>query len=153
MSTGATVVVVEVGKPEAAATTAPESESVVEEIIDAILDPFGEDDAAVAVAVAGDIPVVEPVEFDMGMESAFSLTADDVSTSDETPIEAVAEEPAATAESTAAEQVSSETQGHIDAATDSQAKADDAVAAGDYEAASHLRDTAEDEAWAAGDSS
>ncbi len=162
MSTGPTVVVVEVEKPEAAATTAPESESVVEEIIDAILDPFGEDDATIAVpvAVAGEIPVVEPVEFDMGMESAMPLTAEGVSApfSDETPVDAVAEEPAATADGTATEEVSSETlssetQGHIAAATESQAKADEAVAAGDYEAASHLRDTAEDEAWAASDSS
>ena len=156
MSTGPTVVVVEVEKSEAA-TTAPESESVVEEIIDAILDPFGDDETTVAVpvAVAGEVPMVEPVEFGMGMESAMSLTAEDVGApvTDETPVDAVAEEPAATAESTATEQGSSEGQGHIDAATESQAKADEAVAAGDYETASHLRDTAENEAWAAGDAS
>ena len=157
MSTGPTVVVVEVEKPEAAATTAPESESVIEEIIDAILDPFGEDDTTVAVpvAVAGEVPVIEPVEFDIGTESAMPLTAEDVGApaTDETPVEAVAEDPTATAEITVPEQGSSETQGHIDTATESQAKADEAVAEGDYEAASHFRETAEDEAWNAGDSS
>src|SRR5262249_52964084 len=48
---------------------------------------------------------------------------------------------------------SSETHGHVEAATDAQSQADAAVAAGDYEAASHYRETAENEAWAAGDQS
>lgn len=157
MSTGPTVVVVEVEKPEAAATTAQSSESVVEEIIDAILDPFGDDETvAIPVAVAVAAPMVEPVEFDMGVESAMPLTAEGIGVpvTDETPVEGVAESPTATADdTTTTEQGSSESQAHIDAATESQVKADEAIAAGDYEAASHLRDTAEDAAWAAGDSS
>jgi hypothetical protein len=50
-------------------------------------------------------------------------------------------------------EVDGEAQANFDLASDAQAKADEAVAAGDYEAAAQYREDAEDAAWQAGDDS
>lgn len=50
-------------------------------------------------------------------------------------------------------EVDADAQANFDLATEAQAKADEAVAAGDYEAASAFREDAEDAAWQAGDDS
>ncbi len=148
----AEVTVVEVVKPDAAtpAAEAP-SENIVEEIIDAILDPFSEDEA-VAVPPGGGLPEA-PMMFTTDTDFG-SPTFDLAAGTDIAAGEADASSPvidSATAPADA--EVSAGTEPHAEAASDLQAKTDDAIAAGDYEAASHLRDSAEDEAWTAGDSS
>jgi hypothetical protein len=50
-------------------------------------------------------------------------------------------------------EVDAETQANFDLATEAQAKADEAIEAGDYEAAAQYREDAEDAAWQAGDDS
>jgi hypothetical protein len=71
--------------------------------------------------------------------------------------DATGTEPASEADTNAAtsaeEGASAEAQDHSDAAAQFQQDADSAIAAGDYEAASHLRESAENEAWQASDSS
>jgi hypothetical protein len=50
-------------------------------------------------------------------------------------------------------EVNTETQANFDLATEAQGKADEAIAAGDYEAAAQYREDAEHAAWQAGDDS
>lgn len=50
-------------------------------------------------------------------------------------------------------EVNTETQANFDLATEAQGKADEAIAAGDYEAAAQYREDAENAAWQAGDDS
>jgi hypothetical protein len=151
------VTVVEVVKPDASPAAAESSESVVEVIIDAILDPFSEDETAAAVPVVA--AVVTPVESDLGADWIVPDTTADLGTTvtDDTTIGASGESvtPATSEEANSPTETpaADETQAHIDAATEFQAKADEAVAAGDYAAASDLRESAENEAWTASDSS
>jgi hypothetical protein len=158
------VTVIEVVQPQAASPTAaaaatPESpESVVEEIIDAILDPFGDDETTVAVPM--EAAIVTPVEPDLRTEWVAPDTTDDfgVPLTDDAAVAPTEESaaPAATEETSAPapteDPAAGEAQAHADAATEFQAKADEAVTAGDYAAASNLRESAENEAWTAGES-
>ncbi len=154
----------ETGKPVATVMEVAnpnESESVVEEIIDAIFDPFGSDDTATDAATAP-ITVVEPVmivepvivapvvDGEWGATDALDTADLDLSTGisspDETGDVVTAEPDSADAAAEA------EAQAHADAATDLQSKADDAIGKGDYAAAAELRESAENEAWTAGTS-
>jgi len=64
-----------------------------------------------------------------------------------------AAEPASEPETPEADTEAAESAAHAEAAREAQAAADEFVAQGDYKAAAQARETAEDEAWAAGDSS
>jgi hypothetical protein len=130
----------------------------------------------------GEEAYVEVIEYDAASDtadsstetdSAFEVGATDTEASPETtdtpvefdsateagPIDTAAEPVAAVETTDATTQTSSESEtdtaaeAHATAATDAQAQADAAVDAGNYEAASQLRESAENEAWQAGDSS
>jgi len=151
------VTVIEITKPEAA-TVAPDAPtSIVEEIVEAILDPFSGDAETVAVPV--DTVMVVPVAPDLSAEWVGPEAAGDFAgpLADDAPASAYTTEfiaPASTDETsaTAGDTAAAESQPHADVAAEFQAKADEAIAAGDYSAASNLRESAENEAWTAGES-
>ena len=90
---------------------------------------------------------------DLGDGAYASQTVDTAGSSTEAPVEEPAAEATASDSSqSAADEEAAEAQAHDDAATEAQARADADVQTGDYEAASHERANAEDEAWEAGDS-
>jgi len=95
-----------------------------------------EGDSVYAAAPAVDDHAAAPL-YDAG-ESPYAVSSDD-----QTAATSSTDDAAATADH----------QAHADAAHDAQAQADAYVDQGDYAAASHARETAEDEAYAAGDSS
>jgi hypothetical protein len=150
------VTVVEIAKVDAGTATPESPASVVEEIIDAILDPLSDDEASVAAPIA--TAVATPLAADPGAAwiapdttgELGSPTADEATAAISEPtVPAATEAPSAAAENPAA----TEAQAHAGVAADFQAQADAAVAAGDYAKASDLRESAENEAWAASDSS
>jgi hypothetical protein len=161
--------------PGAHAATETGEESAVAEIFEALLDPFASaDDAGHNTVVLEEFIIVEPghddahtAEADAHLPAAEEQTAsgetadhalhteaasDDAAHAAEAhPAEAQAESHTeAQAESHTEAQAEAQTAAHTDAATDAQHQADAYVAAGDYEAASHMRESAENEAWEAG---
>lgn len=142
------VVQVVVNKPDetpgttVAASDTPSVGEIVEEIVDSVLgdsddDVDGQSEFVIAdpetITVGESMPVVPETE---------TAASDNLAALEET-FPASELDPSETAEAEA----------HAVAATEAQARAEDAVAAGDYETASQFRETAENEAWEAVDSS
>ncbi len=130
------------------------SSNVVTEIIEAILDPTGDEVEADTMELNDSTVTaytsVAPDAFDA---TASFETFDASSTVDASAMNAT--DATGTASDAASVITSSDATTEVDAATaaDAQAQADEAVARGDYEAAAYHREVAENEAYAAGDSS
>jgi tetratricopeptide (TPR) repeat protein len=135
------------------------SSNLVTEIIEAILDPAGDDvetdamesndstvaattysveaDALDTTASVAAFDTTAPTGFEASAMNATFATASDAAS--------------VISSSDAATEIDAATQAHADAAAAAQAQADEAVARGDYEAAAYHREVAENEAYAAGD--
>jgi hypothetical protein len=135
---GTSVLEVITAKPEEIVDSASDHVNVVG-VIEAILDPTP------AEYLPGDVSEIH----DYVLTEGFSGFQDDYFGSHST---ASSEETVSESYGTEGNQSDAEAQAHADAATDAQQHTDDAVASGDYEAAAHAREDAENEAWEAGNS-
>lgn len=134
-------------------TGAEEHVEVIEyDVADASTDGVDETDLASHVDTAPGEAVPETPEAPAEFESAGEVAAIDASATND-PAEAVAETTESAAHNSEEADAAAATEAHAAAATEAQEHADAAVAAGNYEAASEFRETAENEGWEAGDSS
>ncbi len=138
--------------------------NLAEEIIEAFLDANDQDSVTEYGTMAFEQPTLSDIAVsEDALQAAYEqstgvdyLAADTSfasysSVSDVTPGSTLTDSTAQTdADATAA---AAQQQAYTDAAQAAQAEADNAIAVGDYETASHLRETAEQQAWQAGDSS
>lgn len=149
-------------KPEDAA----DDKGILEEVFEAIFDDGSDtadtDDATTDEVTDADAEDVDPmyaatpsqaeinmdsVEFSMDQASFPTIAVPDAETDGSSRLDAASTDDS-TADAEAAEQAA-----HADAAKEAQDAADEFVAQGDYAAAAEARETAENEAYAAGDNS
>jgi len=156
-------------KIEITTTKVDESESsLIEEIVDALFDPDGDSsdstespdlqDDVTDPTMYGLTPTEEEistnsVEFNIGRESFPSIDIPADSIDPAMPLPNF--DPVRVSETTDPTEAAStdEQETHADAARDAQKAADEFIAQGDYKAAAEARETAEAEAWQAGDDS
>jgi hypothetical protein len=116
---------------------------VVEAIVDSVLGDSDDDSEVAQEFVVADPGVITVEESPSGIVDPETTVSPGLAVAEET---VPGLEPEVDAEAAAAE-------AHAAAATEAQERAEEAVAAGDYETAGQFRETAENEAWEATDSS
>ena len=148
------------GKIEESAVIVESSDGVIEAFVDenpegleSSSDEYFLADSDSVDASAEDHATSQPTDElteDLGTDSTFSATSTDL-TELQPDVTETAADPSLESETSAADPEQTSADSHTQSAEDAQAAADQFVASGDYAAAAEARETAENEAWAAGD--